>query len=80
MNATEERILGVLSSQFKIDPDGIGADRTFADLSIDSLVIIEIGLALEDEFGVPISDGELQDGMTIGDAADLIAAKQGLVL
>jgi len=80
MNMTEERIVGILSNQFKIDVGGIGPAWTFKELSIDSLVIIELALALEEEFGVPISDGEIHDLMTIGDAADLIAAMKALAL
>jgi acyl carrier protein len=80
INAIEERIAGVLTGNFKLDASVIGSKRTFADLSIDSLVILEVGMALEDEFGVPIDDGELHDHMTISDVASLIESKGALAL
>jgi acyl carrier protein len=76
MNSIEERITTILSGQFRIDPSTIDPDATFEALSIDSLIIVEVGLVLEEEFGIVIEDGELHDVMTISEAADLIAVKK----
>ncbi|MBV2156639.1 acyl carrier protein [Kitasatospora sp. SUK 42] len=75
MNAIEERIAEVLSAQFKVERAAIEPDVTFAALRFDSLVLIELGLILDTEFGVEIDDGELTNEMTISDAAELVAAK-----
>lgn len=79
MNAIEERIATVLSTQFKIARDAIESDVTFGALSFDSLVLIELSLMLEDDLGIRIEDGELTDEMTIADAAELVSAR-GAVL
>jgi acyl carrier protein len=44
-------------------------------LKFDSLVLIELGLVLENELGITIEDGALKDEMTIGQAAELIASR-----
>jgi acyl carrier protein len=79
MNAIEDRIADVLAGHFKVDRDAIDSDVTFVTLKFDSLVLIELGLILDKEFGIAIDDGELSDDMTIKDAADLIAAKGATV-
>ncbi|GGP94675.1 hypothetical protein GCM10010278_85630 [Streptomyces melanogenes] len=79
MNGIEQRIANVLSTSFKVDPNAIDSDVTFLALKFDSLVLIELSLILEKEFGTPIEDGELTDDMTINDAAELIAAKGATV-
>jgi acyl carrier protein len=75
MNAIEERITTVLTEQFKIEREAIAAEVTFASLKFDSLVLIELGLILDKEFGIALEDGELTDAMTIREAADLVTAK-----
>jgi len=47
------------------------------DLGADSLDLVELVEALEEEFGVRIDDEELADIATVGEAYDLIAAKLG---
>jgi acyl carrier protein len=79
MNGIEERITTVLTEQFKIEREAIAAEVTFGSLKFDSLVLIELGLILDKEFGIALGDGELTDSMTIRDAADLVVAK-GAVL
>jgi acyl carrier protein len=47
------------------------------DLGADSLDLVELVEALEEEFGVRIDDEELADIATVGEAHELIAAKLG---
>ena len=47
------------------------------DLGADSLDLVELVEALEEEFGVRIDDEELADIGTVGEAHDLLAAKLG---
>lgn len=74
MNSIEERITKILLENFKIS-DAIGPTTTFGDLSIDSLVIVELALALDLEFGTALEHGELTESMTVADAAALLVAK-----
>lgn len=55
----------------QIVPDARFAD----DLGADSLDLVELVEAFEEEFGVRIDDEELADIATVGEAHDLLAAK-----
>jgi acyl carrier protein len=71
----EERITKILLDDFKIQHESISPDTTFAELSFDSLVLVELALVLDTELGVALDDGELTDTMTIAEAAELLIAK-----
>ena len=45
------------------------------DLEIDSLGILEVVMAFEDEFGIEIDDDELADVKTVGEAVNLLHSK-----
>ncbi|MPZ83087.1 MAG: acyl carrier protein [Actinophytocola sp.] len=75
MTAIEECITKILLEDFKVRDGSICRDTTLADLGFDSLVIVELALVLDNEFGIALEDGELADSMTITDAAELLVAK-----
>jgi acyl carrier protein len=51
-------------------------DATFgADLGADSLDLVELVMALEEEFDVEVGEDELKDIRTVGQAFELIFAK-----
>ena len=45
------------------------------DLEIDSLGIVEVVMAFEDEFDIEIDDEELEDVSTVGEAVKLLHSK-----
>jgi acyl carrier protein len=56
-----------------IPADQITPDKSFVDdLDIDSLTIVEIASAAEDEFSVRIPDEDLRDLKTVQDVIDYI--------
>ena len=62
----------------ELGDDRIVPDARFAeDLGADSLDLVELVEALEQEFGVQIDDAELADITTVGEAHELLAAKLG---
>lgn len=75
MESTAERIRTILRDNFKVGYGSTAPGTTFADLGFDSLVIVELSLALDYEFGIVLQDGELTDTMTISDAAELVTVK-----
>lgn len=75
MKAIEERIMRILVDDFKVQHEPIGPDTTFADLSFDSLVIVEFALMLDTEFGIRLESDELAETMTIADVAALAVLK-----
>jgi acyl carrier protein len=75
MTYLEERITKILLDDFKVPAEALGPDTAFGELGFDSLVIVELALVLDTEFGVALADGELTDAMTVADAAELLASK-----
>ncbi|MCE2524885.1 MAG: acyl carrier protein [Acidimicrobiia bacterium] len=58
--------------------DEVTLEASFADdLDADSLDLVELVMALEEEFDVTVEEEELEDIETIGAAFAMIAAKLG---
>lgn len=71
-----ERLGGVLVSELGLDADKINDNAHFEeDLDVDSLGVVELLMALEDEFGVKIPDEEAESIMTVGQAIDMVHGK-----
>jgi acyl carrier protein len=69
-----EKIKGVVVDQLGVEEDDISEDASFVDdLGADSLDIVELVMALEEEFGVSIPDEQAEKIKTVGDAVDFIA-------
>lgn len=75
-SVVSERLTGVLVSELGLDGDKINDGAHFEeDLDVDSLGVVELLMALEDEFGVKIPDEEAESIMTVGQAVDLVHEK-----
>ena len=67
----------------KIEPSDVGEGDSFADdLEADSLALIELVEALEEEFsersaGFRIDDDDLEDLKTVRDAVDYVVSRLG---
>ena len=58
-----------------IPTDQITYDASFESLEADSLDLVELVMALEEEFDIAVAEAELEGIDTIGKAFDLIYAK-----
>ena len=59
-----------------VDPAQVTMEASFADdLDADSLDLVELVMALEEEFGVTVEEEELEGITTIGAAFGLITSK-----
>ncbi len=77
-NEVADRLSGVLVSELGLDATKIAEDAHFEeDLDVDSLGVVELLMALEDEFGVKIPDEEAESIMTVGQAIDVVYGKLG---
>jgi acyl carrier protein len=77
MNREEvfERIRAHLSEELEVDPQRIEDHTRFKeDLNADSLHLVELVVELEDSYGVRIPDDEAVKILTVGQAADYVAA------
>lgn len=72
-----ERMQKIIADQFSVDPDEITTETSFeADLGADSVDLVELVMAMEEEFEVgEIQEEELGGLKTVGDAVNYIAAK-----
>ena len=72
-NFDQKKIFSIISEQLGVDIDKIELDSSFeSDLGADSLDLVEIILALEDEFDTKISDEVAETLTTVKKAVDYI--------
>jgi acyl carrier protein len=75
--AVYERLQSIVAEQLGVEPDQVVRDAEFvADLNADSLDMVELVMSLEEEFGVEISDEDVESIRTVGDAVDYIEEHQ----
>ena len=66
----------LLVGELGLDGDKISDGASFEeDLEVDSLGVVELLMALEDEFGVKIPDEEAENIGTVGEAIDMVVGK-----
>jgi acyl carrier protein len=59
-----------------VSEDQVVPDASFADdLDADSLDLVELVMALEEEFDVEVPEDELAEVKTVGQAFDIVVAK-----
>jgi acyl carrier protein len=63
------RMKEVIREQLDVQPDVIAESASFVDdLGADSLALVELVLAMEEEFGISIPDADTERLRTVGDA------------
>lgn len=68
-----DKIKDALVNQLELDPDKISGDTLIIeDLGADSLDIMELMMAMEEEFNITIPDEGIQDVKTVNDAVEFI--------
>lgn len=73
----ETKVKGIIVKQLGVKEDDVALDKSFVDdLGADSLDIVELVMAMEDEFGFEIPDEEAENIRTVGDAVQYIQAQQ----
>ena len=70
-----ERIREHLATELEVDPARIDEGTRFKeDLEADSLDLVELIVELEDRYGIRIPDEQAARILTVGQAADFVAA------
>ncbi|HUG00583.1 MAG TPA: acyl carrier protein [Longimicrobiales bacterium] len=68
-DGTDARIKEIIVNELGVEPEKVTKDASFVeDLGADSLDIVELVMAFEEEFGVDIPDEEAEKLQTVGDA------------
>ncbi|MDD6478266.1 MAG: acyl carrier protein [Oscillospiraceae bacterium] len=70
-----EKIKKILAEQLDVDEEELTMETKIAeDLGADSLDVVELLMAIEDEFDVEVPDDEIENVKTIGDVVEYIQA------
>jgi len=71
-----EKVKDLIVDQLGVDVSKVTPEAAFVeDLGADSIDIVELIMALEEEFGITISDEDAQKIRTVGDAINYIQEK-----
>lgn len=72
-----ERLRSLIAEQFSVSEESIDMDTSFSDdLGADSLDVVELTMAIEEEFDIPEADEEaLYKLVTVGDVFRYISSK-----
>jgi len=70
-----DKIREMVAEQFLLDVESVTAETAFVDdLNADSLDVVELTMALEEEFSLPETPEDALGGIvTVGDLADYVA-------
>ena len=73
--STENKVKDIIADQLEVAVDKLTMETTFEDIDADSLDIVELVMALEEEFDLEISDQEIENINTVGDVVKFIESK-----
>ncbi|CAA7602726.1 carrier acyl phosphopantetheine acp acid fatty biosynthesis lipid synthesis chloroplast [Acididesulfobacillus acetoxydans] len=71
-----EKVKSIVVDQLGVDEDDVTLETSFEELNADSLDIVELIMALEEEFDLDIPDEEAEKIRTVGDAVKYIKENQ----
>ena len=73
MSAIEKRVKEIIVEQLGVNESEVTPEAKFVDdLGADSLDLVELVMALEEEYNVEISDEDAEKILTVGDAIEYI--------
>jgi len=62
-----EKVRSLMSEQLDIDEDKISPETTFEEIDADSLDVVELVMAIEEEFDIEIADEAVENIKTVAD-------------
>lgn len=78
MSETTDRVKKIVVEHLGVETEKVTEDASFIDdLGADSLDIVELVMAFEEEFGVEIPDDAAEKISTVKDAISFIDANKG---
>jgi acyl carrier protein len=76
--SAEERLKKIIAEQLSVSEDEVTPEANFIeDLNADSLDLVELIMAIEEEYGIEISDEDANQLTTVGSAQEYIHEHQG---
>jgi acyl carrier protein len=75
MASVEEKVKHIIVEQLGVDEEEVKPEASFVDdLGADSLDVVELVMALEEEFGLEISDEDAEKLTTVKQAIEYISS------
>jgi acyl carrier protein len=75
--AVQEKMIDIIVEQLSVDREKVVSGASFVDdLGADSLDLVELIMAMEEEFDVEIPDEEAEKIVTVQNAIDFVAKIQ----
>ncbi|NVL91836.1 MAG: acyl carrier protein [Desulfobacterales bacterium] len=76
--SVEEKVRKIICEQLEVNEEDVVPEASFVDdLGADSLDQVELIMAMEEEFGISISDEEAEKILTVRDAIEYIQKGKG---
>ncbi len=70
----QQRVIDALV-EFGEERDKVTPEARFEDLDVDSLDLVELAQIVEDEYGVELTDADLEKLETVGDVVEMISTR-----
>ena len=72
-----EKLVGLIAEQFNVEADSITMETAFQDdLNADAVDIVDLSMALEEEFGIEeLAEEEITTIVTVGDLVRFLQNK-----
>ena len=72
-----EKLVALIAEQFNVDEDSITMDTSFVDdLNADSVDLMDLSVALEEEFGIEeMGDEDVSSIVTVGDVVHFLQSR-----
>lgn len=67
MGTIQERFYSLLNAKLGVETEALTEETTLESLDLDSLLIVEVSVAVEKEFGVVLDETELASERTVGE-------------
>ena len=76
MSAVNPKVKDIIVEQLGVDPEKVKAEASFIDdLGADSLDIVELVMAMEEEFDLEIPDEDAEKLKTVNDVQSYLSSK-----
>jgi acyl carrier protein len=73
----EDKVKDIIIEQLSVNPEQVTTEAKFIeDLGADSLDVVELVMAFEEQFGVEVPDEDAEKLMSVGDVIKYIEDKQ----
>ncbi|NLC77445.1 MAG: acyl carrier protein [Clostridia bacterium] len=75
MSTVFEKIKAIVVEQLGVEEDEVTMETSFESLNADSLDVVELVMALEEEFGLEIPDEDAEKLVTVKAAVEYVTQK-----